>query len=168
MLIRVVAWAMLLRTLGLLNTGLQELGLVDEPLWRRGSGDICRPRKRPLPSTPRPSWPTAVAQYHSRDEDRGAYYQKKVYDLWYGQRDNLVASAAEDVPVIHSAVLRQRMTEQEAMLEQRAKKAELQRIRAAARAANAAFLQRQAASPRPGTRPRSKPARQRPWQHSRK
>jgi septal ring factor EnvC (AmiA/AmiB activator) len=113
------------------------------------------------------SWPTAVAQYHSRDEDRGAYYQKKVYDLWYGQRDNLVASAA-GLPVLHSAVARQRMTEQEAMLEQRAKKAELQRIRDAARAANAAFLQRQAASPRPGTRPRSKPARQRPWQHSRK
>ena len=90
------------------------------------------------------SWPKAVAYYHSRDEDRGAGYQKKVYDLWYGQREHLVASAA-GLPIVHSAIAQQRQAEREAMLKEREKQAELQRVRAAARAANVAFLQRQAA-----------------------
>ncbi|MDF1792210.1 MAG: transglycosylase SLT domain-containing protein [Thalassobaculaceae bacterium] len=96
-----------------------------------------------LNSTAR-SWTKAVAQYHSRDEDRGAYYQKKVYALWFDQRDHLVASA-DGAPLVHSSVARQRMIERDALLEERAKKAEQQRIRAAARSANVAFLQRQAA-----------------------
>lgn len=90
------------------------------------------------------NWSTAVAQYHSRDADRGAYYRGKVYDIWYGQREHLVASA-EGTPVVHSAVARQRLAERDALLEERAKQAELQRVRAAARAANVAFLRRQAA-----------------------
>ena len=90
------------------------------------------------------SWPKAVANYHSRDKDRGAGYQKKVYDLWYGQREHLVASAA-GLPIVHSAIAQQRQAEREAMLKERERQAELQRVRAAARAANVAFLQRQAA-----------------------
>ena len=90
------------------------------------------------------SWPKAVAYYHSRDEERGPYYQKKVYDLWYGQREHLVASAT-GLPLIHSAVAQQRAAEREAMAMERERQVELQRVRAAARAANVAFLQRQAA-----------------------
>ena len=90
------------------------------------------------------SWPTAVAQYHSRDKDRGAGYQKKVYDLWYGQREHLVASAAGR-QVVRTEVARKRQEEREELLKERARQAELQRVRAAARAANVAFLQRQAA-----------------------
>lgn len=90
------------------------------------------------------AWPKAVAYYHSRDEERGPYYQKKVYDLWYGQREHLVASAAGR-PIVHSAVARRQMADREEMLKERAKQQELQRVRTAARAANVAFLQRQAA-----------------------
>lgn len=89
------------------------------------------------------SWPKAVAYYHSRDEERGPYYQKKVYDLWYGQREHLVASAA-GLPIVHSAVARRHMEDRQEMLKERARQTELQRVRAAARAANVAFLQRQA------------------------
>lgn len=90
------------------------------------------------------SWTKAVAYYHSRDEERGPYYQKKVYDLWYGQREHLVASAA-GMPLIRSAVAQQRQAEREALAKERERQVELQRVRAAARAANVAFLQRQAA-----------------------
>ncbi|MCR9073168.1 MAG: transglycosylase SLT domain-containing protein [Alphaproteobacteria bacterium] len=90
------------------------------------------------------NWAKAVANYHSRDQDRGAYYQGKVYDLWYGQRDHLVASA-EGGKFVHSKVARQRAAERQAARETREKQADLQRIRAAARAANVAFLKKQAA-----------------------
>lgn len=90
------------------------------------------------------SWDKAVAQYHSRDEDRGAGYRKKVYDLWYGQRDHLVASASGS-RFVHTALSRQRQAERAAVEESRRTAAELQRVRSAARAANIAFLKRQAA-----------------------
>lgn len=90
------------------------------------------------------SWPKAVANYHSREAERGGSYQQKVYDLWYGQRDHLVASA-EGGKFVHSAVLRKQQTDREAAEADRLRRTELERIRAAARAANVAFLKRQAA-----------------------
>lgn len=90
------------------------------------------------------NWSKAVANYHSRDEDRGASYQGKVFDLWYGQRDHLVASA-EGGTFVYSKVARQRAAERQAARETRQRQDDLQRLRAAARAANVAFLKKQAA-----------------------
>jgi len=90
------------------------------------------------------SWTTAVRHYHSRDETRGAYYQNKVYDIWYGQRDHLIASVAGG-RFVHGAVSSQRNRERAEADEARRKAADLHRVRAAARAANVAFLRKQAA-----------------------
>lgn len=90
------------------------------------------------------NWAKAVANYHSRTEARGKSYQSKVFDLWYGQRDHLVASAGSG-KFVHSKVARQRAAEQAAARDARERQVDLQRLRAAARAANLAFLKKQAA-----------------------
>jgi hypothetical protein len=90
------------------------------------------------------SWTTAVASYHSRDTDRGAAYRDKVYDLWYGQRDHLIDSA-KDTRLVNTAYARERDAARDAAIADRQNAADLNRVLAAARAANAAFLKTQAA-----------------------
>ena len=90
------------------------------------------------------TWKDAVAYYHSRDDRRGDAYQGRVYDLWYGQRTNLVTVAAGSaVPVTPEAVAAD--TRRAEMSRDRVRRAEQYRMIKAARAANAEFLRKQRA-----------------------
>jgi len=90
------------------------------------------------------SWKEAVASYHSRDEQRGDYYQGKVYDLWYGQRQSL-AAAAEGALMPRTAEAVAADAHRAEVAQARARKAEqFQQIKQA-RAANREFLEKQRA-----------------------
>ncbi len=89
-------------------------------------------------------WDTAVAQYHSRDPERGPAYQGKVFDIWYGQREHMIASAAGAVRPLTAVERKRRKTTAE-MAQRNATAKALQSVREAARAANAQFLKQQAA-----------------------
>ncbi len=88
------------------------------------------------------TWKDAVAYYHSRDDQRGDAYQGRVYDLWYGQRTNLVTAAAGSVvPVTPEArAADARLIE---LARNWAARAEQYQLIKAARAANREFLRKQ-------------------------
>lgn len=88
------------------------------------------------------TWKDAVAFYHSRDDQRGDAYQGRVYDLWYGQRTNLVTAAAGSVvPVTPEArAADERLAE---LSRERAQRAEQYQLIKAAREANREFLRKQ-------------------------
>lgn len=90
------------------------------------------------------SWKDAVAYYHSRDDQRGDAYQDKVYDIWYGQRQNLILAADGAVPALtpEAQVLEARRAE---LAQARARRAEQYQMIQAARAANQEFLAKQRA-----------------------
>lgn len=88
------------------------------------------------------TWKDAVAYYHSRDDRRGDAYQGRVYDLWYGQRTNLVTAAAGSiVPVTPQA--RAADQHRAELARERSRRAQQYEMIKAARAANAEFLRRQ-------------------------
>lgn len=90
------------------------------------------------------TWKDAVAYYHSRDDQRGDAYQGRVYDLWHGQRTNLVTAAAGSVlPVTPEAVAADGRRAE--MARDRSRRAEQYRLIKAARMANREFLEKQRA-----------------------
>jgi len=90
------------------------------------------------------SWKDAVAYYHSRTDERGEAYQAKVYDLWYGQRENLIASAKGSVPPRTPEAL-QADTRRAELAQARARRAEQYRMIQAGRESNRQFLEQQRA-----------------------
>jgi hypothetical protein len=90
------------------------------------------------------SWTTAVAHYHSRDPERGPAYRDKVYDIWYDQRDHLIDSVAGKT-FVHTAIASAKTRSNTDARANREAAIDTQRIRAAAREANLAFLKVQAA-----------------------
>ena len=90
------------------------------------------------------TWQDAVAYYHSRTEERGDSYQAKVHDLWYGQRESLIAAAKGSViPRTAEAVAADAKRAQ--LAQARARKAEQYRLIRDAREANREFLEKQRA-----------------------
>lgn len=91
------------------------------------------------------TWEDAVAFYHSRDDKRGDAYQSKVYNLWYGQRQNLVAAADGDVPAMtpEAAAADAKRAQ---IAEARARQAEQYRMIREALASNRDFLAKQRAA----------------------
>ena len=89
-------------------------------------------------------WDIAVAQYHSRDAERGPAYRQRVFDLWYGQRRHLIASATGEIRV-PTAAERARDAFRAEVAKANANRLSVQQVQEAARQANVAFLQRQAA-----------------------
>lgn len=90
------------------------------------------------------TWKDAVAYYHSRNDQRGDAYQGRVYDLWYGQRTNLVTAAAgSTLPVTPEAVAADNRRAE--LARTRARRAEQYQMIKAARAANREFLIKQRA-----------------------
>ncbi|MEQ8395153.1 murein transglycosylase [Thalassobaculum sp.] len=90
------------------------------------------------------TWKDAVAYYHSRDDKRGDYYQGKVYDLWYGQRQNLMIAAQGSAPALTAEALAAEAHRAE-LAQARARKADQYRMIQEARAANVEFLAKQRA-----------------------
>jgi hypothetical protein len=90
------------------------------------------------------SWKDAVAYYHSRTAERGDAYQSKVYDLWYGQRESLIA-AAQGAVVPRSAEAVAADAKRAQLAQARARRAEQYQLIRAARDANREFLEKQRA-----------------------
>lgn len=89
-------------------------------------------------------WRDAVAFYHSRDDQRGDYYQGKVYEIWSNQRQNLIA-AAEGAVLPRTAEAAAVEAHRAEIAQARARKAEQYQLIKAARAANREFLEQQRA-----------------------
>ncbi|NQW10822.1 MAG: murein transglycosylase [Alphaproteobacteria bacterium] len=85
------------------------------------------------------AWKDAVALYHSRDEARGSAYRQKVFDIWYGQRRHLLASAEGEVLSRATAVTHA------ALAHTHEAHAARNRVIEAARQANRVFLAQQRA-----------------------
>jgi len=82
------------------------------------------------------NWKVAVGRYHSWDKTRGPNYSRKVHDIWYDQRDQLVAAASAEGLDGRSQAEIERQTQLAADRAQRARER-------AGRALHMAFLQAQ-------------------------